>query len=34
MSLHDVFTFRDGKVARHRLYATRDEALGAVGLSK
>jgi ketosteroid isomerase-like protein len=31
MRVYDVFTFRDGKVARHRLYDSRAEALEAVG---
>jgi ketosteroid isomerase-like protein len=34
MRVYDVFTFRDGKVARHRLYANRAEALEAVGLAE
>jgi len=34
MSVHDCFTFRDGKVARHRLYAHRAEALKAVCLEE
>ena len=32
MRLYDVFTFRDGKITRHRLYGNRAEALEAVGL--
>jgi ketosteroid isomerase-like protein len=32
--LGNVFTIRDGKIARGREYATRDEALGAAGLSE
>jgi ketosteroid isomerase-like protein len=34
MRIYDVFRFRDGKVAQHRLYGTRAEALEAVGLSE
>jgi ketosteroid isomerase-like protein len=34
MTVYDVFTFRDGKVARHRLFANRAEALEAVGLGE
>jgi ketosteroid isomerase-like protein len=34
MRLYDVFTLRDEKVIRHRLYADRAEALEAVGLSE
>jgi ketosteroid isomerase-like protein len=34
MSVYDCFTFRDGKVVRHRLYANRAEALKAVGLEE
>jgi ketosteroid isomerase-like protein len=33
MSVADVFTFRGSKVARHRLYTDRDDALEAVGLA-
>ena len=32
--LGNVFTIRDGKIARGREYATRDEALEAAGLSE
>jgi uncharacterized protein len=34
MTLAIVFTFRDGKIASGREYATRDEALEAAGLSE
>jgi hypothetical protein len=34
MSVYDCFTFHDGKVARHRLFADRAEALQAVGLAE
>jgi ketosteroid isomerase-like protein len=34
MSVYDCFTFRDGKVARHLLFADRAEALKTVGLSE
>jgi ketosteroid isomerase-like protein len=33
MRIADLFTLRDAKVTRHRLYANRDEALKAVGLA-
>jgi ketosteroid isomerase-like protein len=32
--LGNVFTIRDGKIARGREYATRDEALEAAGLAE
>jgi ketosteroid isomerase-like protein len=31
-TMHDVYTVRDGKIVRRRLYATRKEAREAVGL--
>jgi ketosteroid isomerase-like protein len=34
MSVYDCFTFREGKVARHRLYSNRADALKAVGLAE
>jgi ketosteroid isomerase-like protein len=34
MSVYDCFTFRDGKVTRHRLYSDGANALAAIGLTE
>jgi ketosteroid isomerase-like protein len=34
MTVYDCFTFRDGKVVRHRLFGSRAEAFKAVGLKE